>query len=78
MAAGQADWRMRVSVAIGQRVPRPGLEAPATIRHGLSGPPVPFAQPGAVAYGPNTNAAAVLLASQGNVAIEWAAAVMAR
>ena len=38
---------------------------------------VPFAQPGAVVYGPNVNAAAVLLASQGNVPLERAAVLMA-
>jgi len=38
---------------------------------------VPFAQPGAVVYGPNVNAAAVLLASQGNVPVERAAVLMA-
>jgi transposase len=38
---------------------------------------VPFASPGAVVYGPNVNAAAVLLASQGNVPVERAAGLMA-
>lgn len=38
---------------------------------------VPSAQPGAVVYGPNVNAAAVLLASQGNVPVERAAGLMA-
>jgi hypothetical protein len=37
----------------------------------------PHAQPGAVVYGPNVNAAAVLLASQGNVPVERTASVMA-
>ncbi len=31
---------------------------------------VPFGQPGAVVYGPNLNAAAVLLANEGNVPVE--------
>lgn len=38
---------------------------------------VPFARAGVVAYGPNVNAAAVLLASQGNMPIERAALLMA-
>jgi hypothetical protein len=38
---------------------------------------VAFASPGAVVYGPNVNAAAVLLASQGNVPVERAAGLMA-
>lgn len=38
---------------------------------------VAFASPGAVVYGPNVNAAAVLLASQGNVPLERAAGLMA-
>lgn len=38
---------------------------------------VPSGQAGAVVYGPNVNAAAVLLASQGNVPVERTAAVMA-
>jgi transposase len=37
----------------------------------------PFGQAGAVAYGPNVNAAAILLASQGNVPVEATAALMA-
>jgi hypothetical protein len=38
---------------------------------------VAFAAPGAVTYGPNVNAAAVLLASQGNVPVERAAGLLA-
>jgi transposase len=37
----------------------------------------PFGQAGTVSYGPNVNAAAVLLASQGNVPVERAATLMA-
>jgi hypothetical protein len=37
----------------------------------------PFGQAGAVAYGPNVNAAAILLSSQGNVPVEATAALMA-
>ena len=37
---------------------------------------VPFGQPGTVSYGPNLNAAAVLLSSQGNVPVERTAALM--
>lgn len=37
----------------------------------------PFGQAGTVAYGPNVNAAAILLASQGNVPVEATAALMA-
>ena len=37
----------------------------------------PFAQPGTVVYGPNVNAAAILLSSQGNVPLEATAALMA-
>jgi transposase len=37
----------------------------------------PFGQAGTVAYGPNVNAAAILLASQGNVPIEATAGLMA-
>lgn len=38
---------------------------------------VPFGQAGTVAYGPNVNAAAILLASQGNVPVEATARLMA-
>jgi transposase IS66 family protein/uncharacterized protein DUF6444/transposase IS66-like protein len=38
---------------------------------------VPFASAGSVAYGPNINAAAILLASQGNVPVEATARLMA-
>ena len=37
----------------------------------------PFGQAGTVCYGPNVNAAAILLASQGNVPVEATAALMA-
>ena len=37
----------------------------------------PFGQVGAVSYGPNVNAAAILLASQGNVPVEATAKLMA-
>jgi len=37
----------------------------------------PFGQAGTVSYGPNVNAAAILLASQGNVPVEATAALMA-
>jgi transposase len=37
----------------------------------------PFAQPGTVCYGPNVNAAAIVLASQGNIPVEATAAMMA-
>lgn len=37
----------------------------------------PFGQAGAVSYGPNVNAAAILLASQGNVPVEATAGLMA-
>jgi hypothetical protein len=37
----------------------------------------PFGAPGQVVYGPNVNAAAILLASQGNVPVEATAALMA-
>jgi hypothetical protein len=38
---------------------------------------VPFGQAGTVSYGPNVNAAAILLASQGNVPVEATARLMA-
>jgi hypothetical protein len=38
---------------------------------------VPFGQAGAVTYGPNVNAAAILLASAGNVPVERTAMLMA-
>lgn len=38
---------------------------------------VPFAQAGSVTYGPNVNAAAILLGSEGNVPVERTAMVMA-
>ncbi|WP_223840336.1 IS66 family transposase [Saccharopolyspora pogona] len=38
---------------------------------------VPFGQAGAVVYGPNVNAAAILLASAGKVPVEWTAMLMA-
>jgi len=38
---------------------------------------VPFASAGSVAYGPNVNAAAILLTSQGNVPVEATARLMA-
>lgn len=44
---------------------------------GLTTAVAPFGQAGAVVYGPNVNAAAVLLASQGNVPIEATAGLMA-
>ena len=43
----------------------------------LSTPAPPFAQAGTVSYGPNVNAAAILLASQGNVPVAATAGLMA-
>lgn len=42
----------------------------------LNTPAPPFGQAGAVVYGPNVNAAAILLGSQGNVPIEATVALM--